>query len=167
MTKMENSEMFRGGGGGGGGGGGSSTWAGGNGGGRNNDMTQDHRRDLQRLKERDALIDIEIVNIGKGVDELRDLALAANEEVKLQNKMLDVLETKIDDVHEHVTNVNAKLKTTLEEARKSDKVCIKIICFCKSGGAFIINYSPSFLIRSLTILILIFRFAWIFFVYYL
>lgn len=38
--------------------------------------------------------------------------------------MLDTLEAKIDDVHDHVTNVNAKLKTTLEEARKSDKICM-------------------------------------------
>ena len=38
--------------------------------------------------------------------------------------MLDTLETKIDHVNEHVVNVNAKLKTTLEEARKSDKICM-------------------------------------------
>jgi hypothetical protein len=55
---------------------------------------------------------------------LHDLAKTANEEVKLQNTMIDVLGGKIDDVHDHVTNVNAKLKTTLEEARKSDKICM-------------------------------------------
>jgi t-SNARE complex subunit (syntaxin) len=68
--------------------------------------------------------DIEIENIGKGVDDLHELAKVANEEIKLQSKMLDTLEAKIDDVHDHVTNVNAKLKTTLEEARKSDKICM-------------------------------------------
>ena len=62
--------------------------------------------------------------IGKGVDDLHELAKQANEEVRLQSKMLDVLEAKIDDVHDHVTNVNVKLKTTLEEARKSDKICM-------------------------------------------
>lgn len=62
--------------------------------------------------------------IGKGVDELHELAKMANEEVRLQSRMLDVLEAKIDDVHDHVTNVNVKLKTTLEEARKSDKICM-------------------------------------------
>lgn len=55
---------------------------------------------------------------------MHELAKEANEEVKLQSKMLDTLEAKIDDVHEHVTNVNARLKTTLEEARKSDKICM-------------------------------------------
>lgn len=68
--------------------------------------------------------DIEIEMIGKGVDELHELAKMANEEVRLQSRMLDVLEAKIDDVHDHVTNVNVKLKTTLEEARKSDKICM-------------------------------------------
>jgi hypothetical protein len=57
------------------------------------------------------------VNIGQGVDELGEIAREARDEIKLQSKMLDTLEEKIDDVHEHVTNVNAKLKTTLEEVR--------------------------------------------------
>lgn len=116
---------------------------------RNLNMTDVHRAGLQQLKERDAKIvsdlfvsslvalqndwrsnktyltqDIEIENIGKGVDDLHELAKVANEEIKLQSKMLDTLEAKIDDVHDHVTNVNAKLKTTLEEARKSDKICM-------------------------------------------
>lgn len=52
------------------------------------------------------------------------IARAQNEEIKVQNRMLDVLETKIDDVHEHVTNINQRLKVTLEEARKSDKICM-------------------------------------------
>jgi hypothetical protein len=56
--------------------------------------------------------DIEIDLIGKGVDDLHDLAKIANEEVRLQAAMIDV------------SNVNAKLKVTLEEARKADKICI-------------------------------------------
>ena len=43
--------------------------------------------------------------------------MAANEEVKVQNKMLDTLEAKIDDVHDHVSNINSQLKTTLDEVR--------------------------------------------------
>lgn len=39
--------------------------------------------------------DDEIEEIGKGVDILRELALAANEEIKIQNKMLDTLEEKV------------------------------------------------------------------------
>ena len=62
-------------------------------------MTDDHRQGLQVIKERDAQMDQEILGIGKDVDSLLNLARTANEEVKMQNKMLDVLETKIDDVH--------------------------------------------------------------------
>ena len=48
----------------------------------------------------------------------------------MQTKMLETLEAKIDDVHDHVTNVNSKLKTTLDEARKSDKICmVSFYCF--------------------------------------
>lgn len=48
----------------------------------------------------------------------------------MQTKMLETLEAKIDDVHDHVTNVNSKLKTTLDEARKSDKICmVSLYCF--------------------------------------
>ena len=47
--------------------------------------------------------------------------------------MLETLETKIDHVNDHVVNVNAKLKTTLEEARKSDKICmVSFVLFCFS-----------------------------------
>jgi len=130
---MANSEMFRGGRGGAAGGG--VDYVAGR---RNNDMTHEDRQALTLLKDRDAQIDAEIVNIGKGVDELRDIALAANEEIKMQSKMLDVLETKIDDVHEHVTTINVKLKTTLDEARKSDKICVDIFCILLCIGMIIV-----------------------------
>ena len=68
--------------------------------------------------------DEEVVAIGEGVDVLHEIARAAREEITSQNRMLDTLEQKIDDVHEHVTNVNAQLKTTLEE------VCILCVCAC-------------------------------------
>jgi syntaxin of plants SYP7 len=99
---------------------------------RNNNMTDQQRVQLQMVKERDAQIDAEIELIGEGVDFLHDLARTMNEEIKLQGKMLESLETKIDDVHEHVTTVNEKLKSTLEDARKSDKICVvgsDTLCF--------------------------------------
>ena len=55
----------------------------------------------------------------------------------MQNKMLETLETKIDHVNEHVVNVNAKLKTTLEEARKSDKICmVRLLVFIATIFSF-------------------------------
>eukprot|EP01035_Chromulina_nebulosa_P019369 gene19369-25236_t len=91
---------------------------------RGEELTDDHRLQLQKIKERDVQFDKDIEEIGKGVDELREMALAAKEEVTLQNRMLDTLGTKIEDVHEHVVNINEKLKVTLEEVRNSDKICM-------------------------------------------
>jgi hypothetical protein len=103
-------------------------------------MTAEHKSQLQALKQRDQQIDQQIAELGKGVDILTDLARSMNEEVKIQNKMLDSLEQNIDDVKEHVTTINAKLKTTLEEARKSDKICVDIFCILLMVGMIIILY---------------------------
>lgn len=105
---------------------------------RNNEMTDDHRMQLHQIKERDSKIDEVIVEIGQGVDELRMIAMEANEEVKLQNKMLDTLESKIDNVHDHVTNINSNLKNTIEKARGSDKICCDIFCVLLLIGMIIV-----------------------------
>lgn len=62
---------------------------------RNNDMSDGQRQQLQGVRARDALIDEEIVKIGQGIDELHEIAMAQNEEVKLQNAALNILETKV------------------------------------------------------------------------
>ncbi len=59
---------------------------------------------------------------------MRELALAANDEVKIQNKMLDTLEEKVNNVHNHISNINVRLSETLEKARASDKICLDIFC---------------------------------------
>lgn len=107
---------------------------------RNNDMTDGHRQQLQLVRERDQEIDQEIGVIGLGLDELKTLALAQNNEVKLQNNMLESLENKIDGVHDQVSNINKRLKTTLEEARSSDKICVDIICLLILIGLIIVIY---------------------------
>jgi len=106
-------------------------------GGRQN-MTDEHRTALHKIKERDTQMDVEIMEIGKVVDELGGMARTMNEEVKIQSKMIDSLGAKIDDVHGHVTNINAKLKTTIEEARKSDKICMDILCLIMLIGMIIV-----------------------------
>lgn len=110
---------------------------------RNNNMTDEHRVQLMSLRERDAQIDLEIDEIGRGVDELRELALSANEEVKLQNVMLDGLQGKMDLVQDKVLNVNERLKNTLEEVRKSDKICVDIVCVIILVGMIIVVYKVS------------------------
>ena len=55
------------------------------------------------------------------------------EEVRRQNVMLTNTASRIDDAHEHMTNVNAKMKETLKEVgRSSDKLCVDIMCIVSS-----------------------------------
>ncbi len=46
---------------------------------------------------------------------MHELAKTANEEVKLQNRMLDTLEEKVNDVQDHVMNLNERMKDTLDK----------------------------------------------------
>lgn len=71
---------------------------------------------------------------------LRELALQANEEVKIQNKMLDTLEEKVLFAGDHVLNINERMKVTLEQARKSDKICMDIVCVMILVGMIIVLY---------------------------
>lgn len=58
----------------------------------------------------------------------------------MQNKMLDVLEEKVNDVHDKVSNINVKLKETLDKARASDKICMDIFCVMILVGMIIVLY---------------------------
>lgn len=43
--------------------------------------------------------------------------------------MLKQTQNRIDNAYEHMTNVNAKMKDTLNEVgRSSDKLCVDIMC---------------------------------------
>ncbi|GMH49734.1 hypothetical protein TrLO_g7299 [Triparma laevis f. longispina] len=106
------------------------------------EMTSSQSAQVQQLKERDQDFDLQISEIGKGILDLQDYALEQNEEVKRQNLMLDSLAGKIDNVHDHVTNVNSKMKTTLDAVgRKGDKLCVDIICLVLAIGFAAVIYS--------------------------
>tara|TARA_B110000971_G_C19723492_1_gene369694 strand:+ start:456 stop:644 length:189 start_codon:yes stop_codon:yes gene_type:complete len=56
--------------------------------------------------------------------------------------MLDSLSNKIENVHEHVYNVNSKMKDTLDTVgRKGDKFCVDIICLVLTIGFAAVIYS--------------------------
>jgi hypothetical protein len=106
------------------------------------EMSASQASRVQALKERDAKFDEQISEIGRGVLDLQDYAVAQNEEVKRQNLMLSSLEGKIDNVHDHVTNVNTKMKSTLDEVgRRGDKFCVDIICIVLAIGFAAVIYS--------------------------
>jgi len=89
--------------------------------------------------------DEQIVEIGKGVDELKEIANVARDEVKLQNTMLDSLQIRVDDVHEHVLNINANMKNVLNE------VCSRSFQTCVGFHVTSFNFRPENLTRSSSI----------------
>jgi len=129
LTTMENSDMFK-------------AAEGGPKGvvakGPQEEMTDQNRLALQLIRDKDRQIDEEIEQIGIGVGELENIARAQRDEVKLQNQMLGSLEEKVDAVHDHIANVNLRMKDTLDKARKADKLCVDIICVLILIGMIIV-----------------------------
>ena len=94
---------------------------------------QQQQLQLEQIRHRDAEFDTELDEIGEGIQDLRELAMRQGEEVRRQNVMLTNTASRIDDAHEHMTNVNAKMKETLKEVgRSSDKLCVDIMCIVSS-----------------------------------
>ncbi len=62
------------------------------------------------------------------------------EEVKKQNVMLNNMGQKIEKVYDHIENVNAKMKETLNEVRAADKICVDIMCIVLMVGLGAVLY---------------------------
>lgn len=96
-----------------------------------------------QIEERDAEFDRDLDAIGEGIQDLAEIAALQGEEVKRQGAMLDNVNNKMDAVTERMTNVNQKMKDTLEEVgRSGDKLCVDIMCICLAigFGAVIYNF---------------------------
>jgi len=66
------------------------------------------------------------------------------EEVRRQNEMLKATEQRMDQAQEHMANVNAKMKDTLNEVgRSSDKLCVDIMCIVMMMGFAAVFYQLS------------------------
>jgi hypothetical protein len=88
---------------------------------------------LQLIRDRDQEFDKDLDEIGEGIQDLHELALRQGEEVRRQNAMLQNTSNRIDSAHEHMTNVNSKMKETLAEVgRSTDKLCVDIMCIVSS-----------------------------------
>ena len=61
-----------------------------------------------------------LTKIEEHVERLGDVARGMNEELQLQNRMLEDLDTRLESAQEHMTNVNTKMKETLKKVRKYD-----------------------------------------------
>ena len=84
-------------------------------------MTGSQQVQLQQIRDRDAEFDTELDEIGEGIQDLHELALRQGEEVQRQNAMLNNTSNRIEKAQEHMENVNAKMKETLDEVGALEK----------------------------------------------
>jgi t-SNARE complex subunit, syntaxin len=121
-----------------------ASWAGsgpsGGGGGGGVELTHQQHLKLQQIDSRDQDFDRQLDDIGQGIQDLAEIAQMQNEEVRRQNIMLENVESKIDDAHDHITNINSKMKETLDEVRGADKVCVDIMCIVLMVGLGAVLY---------------------------
>uniref|UniRef100_A0A7S1BK55 t-SNARE coiled-coil homology domain-containing protein n=1 Tax=Corethron hystrix TaxID=216773 RepID=A0A7S1BK55_9STRA len=99
------------------------------GGGGQVEMTSYQQQQLDQIQMRDNEFDKDIEQIGEGIKDLQEIALAANEEVNRQNVMIDSLGNRIDGVQERVISVNQRMKETLRSVGgRGSKLCVDIMC---------------------------------------
>ena len=104
--------------------------------------TSDQQQQMLQLEERDADFDLQLDEIGEGIQDLAEIAQQQGEEVRLQNQMLDKVDKKLDKNLERMTSVNTKMKETLEEVgRAGDKLMIDIMCIVLAIGFAAVIYS--------------------------
>ena len=106
-------------------------------------LSGDQQAQIMQLEERDADFDLQLDEIGEGIQDLAEIAQQQGEEVALQSQMLDRVDKKIDKNLERMTKVNSRMKETLEEVgRASDKIMVDIMCIVLAigFGAVIYNF---------------------------
>jgi len=98
-------------------------------------LTSDQKQQMLQLEERDADFDLQLDEIGEGIQDLAEIAQQQGEEVRLQNQMLDKVDKKLDKNLERMTTVNSRMKDTLEEVgRAGDKLMVDIMCIVLAIG---------------------------------
>jgi len=110
------------------------------GGGAGVELTHQQHLQLQQIDDRDQDFDKHLDEIGEGIQDLAEIAHMQNEEVRRQNIMLDNVGNKIDNAHDHINNINSKMKETLNEVRGADKICVDIMCIVLMVGLGAVLY---------------------------
>jgi len=105
-------------------------------------LSDGQRQQMLQLEERDADFDRQLDEIGEGIQDLAEIAALQGEEVKRQSTMLDEVNNKMDTVGDRMTNVNSRMKQTLEDVgRSGDKLCVDIMCICLAIGFVAVLYN--------------------------
>lgn len=81
---------------------------------KDDDLDEDSRRGLAKVKQNDAEIDEGIDEIAKGLDKLDQIASHMNAEVRVQNAKLDKMDNTMQKVAEKQTYVNAQARQLLK-----------------------------------------------------
>jgi hypothetical protein len=119
---------------------GNDEFGGGDGGGGGVELTHGQHQQLQLIDSRDQDFDKQLDEIGEGIQDLSEIAQVQNEEVRRQNVMLENVGNKIDNAHDHINNINKKMKETLDEVRGADKICVDIMCIVLMVGMGAVLY---------------------------
>jgi hypothetical protein len=98
-------------------------------------VTAGQREKLLTVRQREEAFVRTIEGIGLGVEDLRELAIQQNEEVKMQNLMLEDMSMRMDEVRDKMEFINKRMKGVLAKmGRGGDKLCIDIICVVLALG---------------------------------
>jgi len=105
--------------------------------------TKEQQQQMLQLEERDADFDLQLDEIGEGIQDLAEIAQQQGEEVRLQNQMLDKVDKKLDKNLERMSTVNERMKENLENVRGGDKIMVDIMCIVLAigFGAVIWNFA--------------------------
>jgi len=82
---------------------------------------------MQEFKKKDAQIDQGVEEIGRGVTRIKHMAQAIGSEIDVQTRMLDEIESKVDDTNLHLLNINRKMKKTLEKIQGGDRFIVNLV----------------------------------------
>lgn len=91
-----------------------------------NPLTTTDRGLVQRQKEVMKMQDDMILDIEKGVDRIHQTALEIGKEVKVQSKILDQLDTHVDEATEGLREETRHA----ESIGRKGQVCYMYICIC-------------------------------------
>jgi len=105
-------------------------------------MSGDQQQQVMQLEDRDQDFDLQLDELGEGIQDLAEIAQQQGEEVGRQNVMLDTVHGKMDKVNERVSKVNDRMKETLEEVgRAGDKIMVDIMCIVLAIGFAAVLYN--------------------------
>ena len=106
------------------------------------EMSQAQMQVLAEIEQNTREQDLVLEEIGKGVDELKDLAEKMHDEFVIQDKMLSDLESKADKTQTKIDGVNDRMKDAITKLNdKSTNMCIYLICCVMLLGLGVVAYN--------------------------